>query len=58
MSACTLLAGTLEARRPLGRARQMLVNNIKMDLGEIGWGEMDWIGLAQGRECLTNYRAA
>jgi hypothetical protein len=26
------------------------VNNIKMDLGEAGWGDVDWIGLAQGRD--------
>jgi hypothetical protein len=26
------------------------VDNIKIDLGEIGWGGMDWIGLAQGRD--------
>jgi hypothetical protein len=26
------------------------VNNIKMDLGEIGWGGVDWIGLAQDRD--------
>jgi hypothetical protein len=25
------------------------VDNIRMDLGEVGWGDMDWIGLAQGR---------
>jgi hypothetical protein len=26
------------------------VNNVKMDLGEIGWGDVDWIGLAQDRD--------
>jgi hypothetical protein len=25
------------------------VDNIKMDLGEVGWGDVDWIGLAQDR---------
>jgi hypothetical protein len=28
----------------------MWADNIKMDLGEIGWGDMDWIGLAQDRD--------
>jgi hypothetical protein len=32
---------------PLGRPRRRWVNNIKMDLREIGWGGMDWIDLAQ-----------
>jgi hypothetical protein len=31
----------------LGRPRRKLVDNIKMDLREIGWGGMDWIDLAQ-----------
>jgi hypothetical protein len=26
------------------------VDNIKMDLGEVGWGGVDWIGLAQNRD--------
>jgi hypothetical protein len=38
-----------EVRRPLGRPRRRLVDNIKMDLREIGWDGMDWIYLAQGR---------
>jgi hypothetical protein len=25
------------------------VDNIRMDLGEVGWGDMDWIGLAKDR---------
>jgi hypothetical protein len=36
-----------EGKRPLGRSRRRWVNNIKMDLGEIGWDGMDWIDLAQ-----------
>ena len=39
-----------EARRPLGKARRRLVDNIRMDLQEVGCGYMDWIGLAQDRE--------
>jgi hypothetical protein len=38
-----------EGQRSLGRPRGMWVDNINIDLGEIGWGGMDWIGLAQDR---------
>jgi hypothetical protein len=48
-NACKLLGQKPERRRLLGRPRRRLVDNIKMDLGEIGWGDMDWIGLAQDR---------
>jgi hypothetical protein len=37
-------------RRQLGRPRCRWVDNIKMDLREIGWGGMDWIDLAQDRD--------
>jgi hypothetical protein len=37
-------------KRPLGRPRRRLVDNIKTDLREICWGGMDWIDLAQDRE--------
>jgi len=39
-----------EGRRPLGRPRRRCVDNIRMDLPEVGCGYMDWIGLAQGRD--------
>jgi hypothetical protein len=39
----------LMGRRPLGRPRRRWVDNIKRDLGEVGWGDVDWIGLAQDR---------
>jgi hypothetical protein len=39
-----------EGRRPLGRPRRRWVDNIKMDLREIGWDGMDWVGLAQDRD--------
>jgi hypothetical protein len=42
--------GKLEGKRPPGRPRPRWMDKIKMDLGEIGWGGMDWIGLAQDRE--------
>jgi hypothetical protein len=45
-----LLAGKPEGKRPLGRPRRRWVDNIKMDLLEIGWGGVDWIGLAQDRD--------
>jgi hypothetical protein len=44
-----LLVGKLERKRPLGRSRRMWINNIKMDLLEIGSSVVDWIGLAQDR---------
>jgi len=39
-----------EGRRPLGRPRRRWVDNIKMDLQEVGCGYMDWTGLAQDRD--------
>jgi len=36
-----------EGRRPLGRPMRSCVDNIRMDLQEVGCGCMDWIGLAQ-----------
>jgi hypothetical protein len=43
--------GKPEGKRPLGRPTRRWVDNIKMDLGEIGWDSMDWIdrtGSGQG----------
>ena len=45
-----VLLGKLEGKRPLGRPRCRWVDNIKMDLQEVGCGYMDWIGLAQDRD--------
>jgi hypothetical protein len=42
--------GKPEGTRPLGRPKGRWVDNIKMDLGEIGKGGMDWIDLAQNRD--------
>jgi hypothetical protein len=36
-------------KRPLGRPRRGWADNIRMDLGEVGWSDVDWIGLAQDR---------
>jgi hypothetical protein len=38
-----------EGKRPLGRPRHRWVNNIKIDLREVGWDGKDWIDLAQDR---------
>jgi hypothetical protein len=43
------LMGKPEGRRPLGRTTHRWVDNIKMDLGEVGWGDVDWVHLTQGR---------
>ena len=45
-----ILVGKPEGRRPLGRPRRRWVDNIRMDLQEMGCGYMDWIGLAQDRD--------
>jgi len=45
-----VLVGKPEGRRPLGRSRRRGVNNIRMNLQEVGYGYMDWIGLAQDRD--------
>jgi hypothetical protein len=44
-----LLVGKPEGKKPLGRPRCRWIDNIKMDLLEIGWSVVDWIGPAQGR---------
>jgi hypothetical protein len=48
--ACRILVGKPEGKGPLGRRRRRWVDNIKMDLREVGWGGMDWIDLAQDRD--------
>jgi hypothetical protein len=49
-NACRLLVGKQQERRSLGRLRRRWVDNIKMDLGEIGWSDVDWIGLVQDKD--------
>ena len=39
-----------EGKRPLGRPSRRWVDNIRMDLQEVGCGQVDWIGLAQDRD--------
>ena len=45
-----VLVGKPEGKRPLGRPWHRWVDNIRMDLQEVGCGYMDWIGLAQDRD--------
>jgi transcription termination factor 2 len=49
-NAYRILLGKAEGKRPLGRLRRRWVDNIKMDLREIGWDGMDWIDLTQDRD--------
>jgi hypothetical protein len=48
-NAYRLLMGNPEGKSPLGRPRRGWVDNIRMDLGEVGWGDVDWIDLAEDR---------
>jgi hypothetical protein len=48
-NAYRLLVGKPEGKRPIGRPRRRRVDNIRMDLGEVGWGDVDWIGLTYDR---------
>ena len=45
-----VLVGKPEGKRQLGRPRRKWVDNIRMDLQEVGCGHVDWIGLAQDRD--------
>ena len=45
-----VLLGKPEGKRPLGRPRRRWVDNIRMDLQEVGCGYVDWTGLAQDRD--------
>jgi hypothetical protein len=49
MNAYGIRVGKAEGKRPLGRLRRRWVDNIKVDLREIGWDGMDWIDLAWDR---------
>jgi hypothetical protein len=45
-----LLVGKPDGNRPLGRPKHRWVDNMKMDLREVGWGDVDWVHLAQDRD--------
>jgi hypothetical protein len=49
-NAYRILVGKPEGKKLLGRTRRRWVDNIKMDLREIGWDGRDWIELVQNRE--------
>jgi hypothetical protein len=49
-NAYAILVGKPEGKRPLGRQRRRWEDNIIIDLRGIGWGGIDWIGLAQDRD--------
>jgi hypothetical protein len=49
-NAYRILVENPEGNRPLGRPRRRWVDNIKMDLREIGWDGMDWIDVTQDRD--------
>jgi hypothetical protein len=48
-NAYRLLVGKPDGKKPLGRPRRRWMDNIRMNLGEVGWGDVDWI-------CLTKVR--
>jgi hypothetical protein len=45
-----ILVGNPEGKRPLGRHRRGWDGNIRIDLRDMGWGDVDWIDLAQDRD--------
>jgi hypothetical protein len=49
-----ILVGKPEKKKSLGRPRRRWVDNVKIDLREIGWDGMDWIDLARNREQLRD----
>jgi len=53
-----VLVGKPERRRSMGRPRRRWVDNIRMDLQEVGGGCMDWIGLAKDRESWRTLETA
>jgi hypothetical protein len=46
-NACSILVGKPDRKRPLGRPRRRWKNNIRIDLREVGWEDVDWMYLAQ-----------
>jgi hypothetical protein len=48
-NAYRLLVLKPEGKGPLGRPRRRWVDNIRMDLEEVGWGDVDWTGLVKDR---------
>jgi hypothetical protein len=50
MNAYRILVGKPEGKRSLGRSRYRWMDSIKVDLRGIGWGDMNWIDLAENRD--------
>jgi hypothetical protein len=48
-NAYRILVGNPEGKKPLGRPRRRWVDNIRMDLREIGWDGVEWMDVAQDR---------
>jgi hypothetical protein len=55
-NAYRIFVGMPEGKRPLGRPRRRWVDNITMDLKELGWDGVDWIDMAQDRDTVLNLR--
>jgi len=53
-----VLVGKPEGKRPLGRPKHRLLDNIRTGLQEVGCGYMDWIGLAQNRDRWRTFVSA
>jgi hypothetical protein len=49
-NAYRILVGKPERKRPLGRRRHRWVDNIEIDLRELGWDDMYWLDVAQDRD--------
>jgi len=45
-----VLVGKPGGKTPMGKSRRRWVDNIRMDLQEVGCGYMDWIGLSQDKD--------
>jgi hypothetical protein len=55
-SACRLLVAQSERKRPVRKLRRRWVDHVEMDLEDIGWNDVDWIGLAQDRGQWGTFR--
>jgi hypothetical protein len=49
-NACRVLVGKLQRKRPLGRPSSIWDDNIKIDVQEVGWEDVEWSSLAQDRD--------
>jgi hypothetical protein len=49
-NACRILVGKPDVKKPLGDQDVSWVDNIKMDLREIGWISVDWIDMTEDRD--------